>query len=558
MQRLVAMQPLVEKATQYREVINEVLKDNDRASLIFKTVGATVTACYIYDWLYHHEKAPDRRVREYFFQLVRKLPIVGDKIAAEVAKAKQGVQTSKDLYHPNYLMELPAKSSSVDEMTSMIESYLTLDKVDWKSGRVQGAVYDYDEEIIEITTKAYNMFMWSNPLHADVFRGVRKMEAEVIAMVLRFYNAPTKACGLFTSGGTESIGLACLAARNNAFANGIKWPEVVMPVTAHPAFDKACSYFRLKLIKIPVDPTTYKVQIHKMKSAISRRTCLIVGSAPSYAHGSYDDLGEINKMALKYGIPFHVDACLGGFLNPFAADAGFAIPLFDFRLEGVTSISCDTHKYGYCPKGSSTIMFRCPLMRRHAIFSSTDWPGGVYATPTYSGSRAGANVAVCWSTMLKIGYNGYVERTKAVLSTAQEIKRGIEKIDGLHIMGNPVGSVIAFTSDQINIFQLLGDLSKEKKWILGPIQFPSGIHMSVTHTHARNGVAQQMIKDIEEITIKLQAKGSKYCSESAAMYGLCQTIPDRSVISELSTAYIEYCLDTNEQHPEVPEERSQG
>lgn len=146
-------------------------------------------------------------------------------------------------------------------------------------------------------------------------------------------------------------------------------------------------------------------------------------------------------------------------------------------------------------------MFRCPLMRRHAIFSSTDWPGGVYATPTYSGSRAGANVAVCWSTMLKIGYNGYVERTKAVLSTAQEIKRGIEKIDGLHIMGNPVGSVIAFTSDQINIFQLLGDLSKEKKWILGPIQFPSGIHMSVTHTHARNGVAQQMIKVSINITL---------------------------------------------------------
>ena len=139
-------------------------------------------------------------------------------------------------------------------------------------------------------------------------------------------------------------------------------------------------------------------------------------------------------------------------------------------------------------------MFRTAELRRASIFTCTDWPGGVYATPTYSGSRPGANIAVTWATMLKIGYSGYVERTRAVLATAEKLRRGIAKIDGLRIMGAPCGSVLAFTSNKVNIFQLMHDLAEEKKWILGPIQFPSGIHMSVTHTHTKSGVADQLLK----------------------------------------------------------------
>jgi len=548
------LSPLLKQVSEYRALLNEALKEDDRATLVVKTVGVTFAACYIYDWIYHHDKSATTRIKRNFFNMIRSLPVIGPKIAEEVAKARKSIQSGKELYHEHYLMKLPEKSSTVEEMILKIQSYIDLDTTDWRGGRVQGAVYDYDQEIIDVTTKAYSMFMWSNPLHADVFRGVRKMEAEVLAMVLRFYNGPKGSCGLLTSGGTESIGMAILAARNKAFARGVKWPELVMPLTAHPAFDKACDYFRVKLIKIPVDPKTMKVYVHKMESAINRNTCLIVGSAPSYAHGTYDDLAGINKIALKYKVPFHIDACLGGFLNPFFAEAGFPLQLCDFRLEGATSISCDTHKYGYCPKGSSVVMFRNPELRRHAIFTCTDWPGGVYATPTYAGSRSGANIAVCWATMLKIGYNGYVERTGRVLSTAHKLKNGINKIEGLQIMGDPVGSVIAFTSDRINIFQLMHDLSHEKQWVLGPIQFPSGIHMSVTHTHTKPGVADQLLKDIEELTKALIAKGSEYVSEAVAVYGVSQSIPDRSIVGEIASAYTECCLDTNEQAAS----RSQG
>jgi len=539
------LQIALTKINELRELTNESFKNDDKATVALKTIALTYTACKLYEWVYHNDKHVSDRVQQYFFKVLRQLPVIGDKIKAEVEKAKTEVRSQKSLYNPTYIMELPQKSSTAEEMIMRVESYLNMDTVDWKGGKVQGAVYDFDKEIIEVCSKAYEMFMWSNPLHADVFKGVRKMEAEIISMVLKLYKAPSSGCGLVTSGGTESIGLACLAARNHAMDRGVKWPELVMPTTAHSAFDKACHYFRIKLVRIPVDPVTYRVDLKKVESAINRNTCLIVGSAPTYPHGAYDDIEALSKLALKYGKLMHVDACLGGFINPFAKDAGYSVPLLDFRLEGVTSISADTHKYGYCPKGSSTVMFRTPELRRKAIFSCTEWPGGVYATPTYAGSRPGANSAVCWATMNKIGYNGYVERTKDVLTASMKFKHGINKMEHLEIMGDPVGSVIAFCSKTINVFQLMADLKDKHGWKLGPIQFPSGLHISVTHLHSKPGVAEQLLKDLEACSLELAAKGEAPIDGGAAVYGLSQTIPDRSIVGEIATTFIETCMDTN-------------
>lgn len=536
---------VVAKSEELRQIVNESLKNDDKATIVLKTVSATYIACKLYAWIYNHDKHLSDRIHKWFFKKVRSLPVVGTKIQEQVNKAKADVATQKSLYNPSYLMQLPENSSTADQMIERVEAYLNMDTVDWKSGKVQGAVYDFDEEIIKISSKAYEMFMWSNPLHADVFKGVRKMEAEVLAMVLKLYNAPTSGCGLFTSGGTESIGLACLSARNWAFKKGIQWPELIMPITAHSAFDKACDYFRIKLVKIPVDPVTYKVDLKKFENAVNSRTCLLVGSAPTYPHGIYDNLEQISNMAVKYGKLMHVDSCLGGFINPFAKEAGFPIPLLDFRLPGVTSISADTHKYGYCPKGSSTVLFRNMEIRREAIFSCTDWPGGVYATPTYAGSRPGANIAVCWATLNKIGYQGYVERTGNVLTASMKLKEGIKRIDGLDMMGDPVGSVIAFNSKTINVFDLMSSMQKQHGWKLGPIQFPSGLHISVTHLHGRPGVAEQLLKDLEKCTKELAAKGDAAPSEGAAVYGMSQTIPDRSIVGEIATTFIETILDTN-------------
>jgi len=272
---------------------------------------------------------------------------------------------------------------------------------------------------------------------------------------------------------------------------------------------------------------------------------MIVGSAPTYPHGAYDDIAALSDLALKYKVLMHVDACLGGFINPFGKEAGFNIPIVDFRHPGVTSISCDTHKYGYTPKGSSIVMFRNADIRRNAIFSCTEWPGGVYATPTYAGSRPGANIAVCWATLNKVGRDGYVKKTAEVLEAAQKIRRGVEKIEHLQIMGDPVGSVIAFCSKTINVFQLMSDLQKGYGWKLGPIQFPSGLHISVTHLHSRPGVAEKLIDDITKCANDLAAKGVGATDEGAAVYGLSQTIPDRSIVGEIAATFIETILDTN-------------
>jgi len=540
----------LERVSEIRGIINETLKNEDKATLVLKAVLITWAASKLNEVVYHHDKHFTDRVRSWFFQFVRSLPVVGDKIQDQVDEAKASVRNQKSLYNPKYIMQLPDEPSTVDQMMEKVEFYLKMDTIPWKEGKVQGAVYDFDEEIIKISAKAYEMFMWSNPLHADVFKGVRKMEAEVIAMVLDLYNAPESGCGLFTSGGTESIGLACLAARNHAFKQGIKWPELVMPTTAHSAFDKACDYFRIKLIRIPVDPVTYRVDVKKVKSAINSNTCMIVGSAPTYPHGAYDDIAALSDLALKYKVLMHVDSCLGGFINPFAKEAGFNVPIIDFRHPGVTSISADTHKYGYCPKGSSIVMYRTPELRRNAIFSCTEWPGGVYATPTYAGSRPGANIAVTWATLNKVGRNGYVKKTGAVLEAAGKLRKGIEKIEHLDIMGDPVGSVIAFCSKTINVFQLMANLQKDFGWKLGPIQFPSGLHISVTHLHSRPGVSEKLLADIETVVKELAAQGTAVCDEGAAVYGLSQTIPDRSIVGEIASTFIETILDTNKGYGE--------
>merc|ERR1712106_647335 len=296
------------KATELRAIINEALKNEDKATLALKAVAITLAASKLNEIVYHHDKHFTDRVQAWFYQFVRSLPGIGEKIQLQVDEAKATVHNQKSLYNPKYIMQLPEKSSSVDEMIEKVEFYLKMDTIPWREGKVQGAVYDNDEEIIQISAKAYEMFMWSNPLHADVFKVVRKMEAECIAMVLDLYNSPESGCGLFTSGGTESIGLACLAARNKALKNGIKWPELVMPTTAHSAFDKACDYFRIKLIRIPVDPVTYRVKVKNVKSAINSNTCMIVGSAPTYPHGAYDDIAAMSELALKYGVLMHVDS----------------------------------------------------------------------------------------------------------------------------------------------------------------------------------------------------------------------------------------------------------
>ncbi|KAJ1555603.1 hypothetical protein HK096_002010, partial [Nowakowskiella sp. JEL0078] len=252
------------------------------------------------------------------------------------------------------------------------------------------------------------------------------MEAEIVSMVLSMYNAPEGACGNVTSGGTESLLLAVKAYRDYARdKRGITEPEMVLPITIHAAFDKAAHYFGIKIISIPWDPITGKVNIEKMAASITRNTILLAGSAPNFPHGIIDDIPAIAKLARKHQLPLHVDACLGGFLIPFMEKAGFNLPhKFDFRVDGVTSISVDPHKYGFTPKGCSVLLFKEKELRHSMYYLSTDWPGGIYATPTLAGTRSGALIATCWTSMLHFGEEGYIESTRNIIDISYKIRDG--------------------------------------------------------------------------------------------------------------------------------------
>ncbi|PIO28197.1 hypothetical protein AB205_0051490, partial [Aquarana catesbeiana] len=386
----------------------------------------------------------------------------------------------------------------------------------------------------------YGEFAWSNPLHPDIFPGVRKMEAEVVRMACTLFNGGPQSCGTVTSGGTESILMACKAYRDLAFEKGIKYPEIIAPVSAHAAFDKAANYFGMKMVHIPLDKKTMKVDVKAMRRAISKNTAMLVCSAPQFPHGVIDPIEEVAKLALKYNIPFHVDACLGGFLIVFMEKAGFPLPLFDFRVKGVTSISADTHKYGYAPKGSSVILYSNKDYRHYQYFVASDWPGGLYASPSIAGSRPGGIVAACWATMMHIGEDGYIEATKKIITAARFIIKELQKVKEIVIFGNPEVSVIALGSDKFDIYRLSNSLTA-KGWNLNTLQFPSSIHICLTVLHTKPGVAQLFVKDIQEsVAVIMKDPGAK-TTGVGAIYGMAQTIPDRSMVLEISKAFLD-CL----------------
>jgi len=283
-----------------------------------------------------------------------------------------------------------------------------------------------------------------------------------------------------------------------------------------------------------------------MRREITSDTCMLVGSAPGFPHGIIDPIQEIAQLGVRYKIPVHVDACLGGFLIAFMKDAGFPLSPFDFSVPGVTSISCDTHKYGSAPKGTSVVLYRKFDYLKHQLFCQPDWPGGIYATPTMAGSRCGANIAVCWTSLLYFGRQGYVNATRNIITTARYITNELKKIEGIILIGQPEVSVIAFHCKVYSIYTLV-DRMTERGWHMNLLQFPPAVHFCLTGRHTRDGVAQRMIKDVQEIVQELLAdpEASKIPGK-AAVYGSTQKIPDRSLVNEISHMYMEAYYSTDD------------
>jgi len=368
----------------------------------------------------------------------------------------------------------------------------------WEDGFASGAVYHGGREHIDFLNQVYALFSQGNPLHADLWPSITKFEAEVVAMTSAMLHGGTaaapRACGTVTSGGTESILLAMRTYRDQArSARGVTEPEVVLPETAHAAFDKAAQYFGIRLVKLPVG-ADMRADAQAVRAAVGERTVAVVGSAVQFPHGVADPIGEMAAAAAERGVGFHTDACLGGFVLPWAERLGYPVPAFDFRVPGVTSISCDTHKFGFGAKGTSVLLWRDPGLRDRQFYTTTDWPGGLYFSPTFAGSRPGALPAQAWAAMVTTGENGYLDATRRVLETAAAVRAGIAAVPGLRVLGDPLW-VIAFTSDEADIYDVYDRMTK-RGWSLNGLQRPPAVHLCVTLRHTQDGVAERFLADL--------------------------------------------------------------
>jgi glutamate/tyrosine decarboxylase-like PLP-dependent enzyme len=438
---------------------------------------------------------------------------------------------------------LPVMGKSYDDIIDEMETMADKESQKWSDGHVSGAVYHGDTDHIDFLNKVYAIQSQSNPLHSDIWPSANKFEAEIVSMTANMLGAGSiesmsdnQICGTVTSGGTESILLAMKTYRDRARKEkGITQPEMIIPVTAHAAFDKAAQYFNIKKVTIPVGKD-YAADVAKVKKAVNKNTIVIVGSAPSFPHGIIDPIEELSEIARKRKIGFHTDACLGGFVLPWAEKLGYPVPHFDFRLPGVTSMSADTHKYGYAAKGTSVVLYRGQSLRHFQYYTITDWPGGLYFSPTFAGSRPGALSAACWAAMISMGEKGYLDATRKILETAEWIKTKIQDMPDLEMMGNPLW-VIGFTSKTLDIYRIMDQMT-QKEWGLNGLHKPSCIHLCVTLRHTQEGVAQQFIDDLSH-SIEYVRSNPKQSSGMAPVYGLAATLPVRSIVGDMLKKYLD-------------------
>ncbi|KAM9560953.1 sphingosine-1-phosphate lyase 1-like isoform 1-T1 [Salvelinus alpinus] len=536
-----------------RRLVNTNCEALEPWQIIGATLISTLGAVWVKGFLFQQETLTSR-IKKQCFRLIRKIPFVGAAIQTQLNKALDDMSVSLCALKEgmNYTKQLPEQGLTQAEVLDRISEYETLNEVDWEKGRVSGAVYWGDETLTKLLVKVYGDFAWSNPLHPDIFPGVRKMEAEVVRMTCTLFQGGPNTCGTVTSGGTESILMACKAYRDMAYERGVKHPEIIAPVSVHAAFDKAANYFGMKLVHIPLDKNTMKVDVKAMRRAISKNTAMLVCSAPQFPHGIIDPIEEVGKLALKYNLPLHVDACLGGFLIVFMAKANYPLAPFDFRVKGVTSISADTHKYGYAPKGSSVILYSDKKYRHYQYFVAPDWQGGIYASPSVAGSRPGGIIAACWATMMHMGEDGYIKATKKIIDTARTIKTEIRKINGVFVFGDPEVSVVAIGSDVFDIFRLSNALTS-KGWNLNTLQYPSSIHICCTVLHTHEGVAKQFISDIKEQVALILKNPNEKTTGMGAIYGMAQSIPDRSMVTEISRGFLDCLYSTEEPKSSQPQ-----
>jgi glutamate/tyrosine decarboxylase-like PLP-dependent enzyme len=437
-----------------------------------------------------------------------------------------------------------------DEVLAALEAMRAGD-TDWRGGRVFSLVYkvpgalgDAHDELLH---RAHRLYASANLLNPMAFPSLKRMEDDLVRIAGRLMHC-AGAVGAVTSGGTESILCAVAAYRDRARRERpwIRRPELVVPSTIHPAFDKAAHYFGVKLVKVAVG-AELAADVAAMARAIGRRTIGLVASAPQYPHGVIDPIGELGRVALAAGLPLHVDACVGGFILPWLARLGRPVPIWDFRVPGVASISADLHKYAYAGKGASMLLWRSIDGMRHQFFVATDFPGGIYASPTLLGTRPGGPIAAAWAALHALGDAGYLALARDAIDAADRLRAGIARIAGLAVLGHgdattgttggttagtTAGTTIvaygAAASAGINVYAV-ADRLEARGWTVDRQHRPASIHLTVTANHA--AIVDDYLADLAAAVDEVRRDPSLAKAGTAAMYGMAGTLPIRRLVA---------------------------
>lgn len=512
---------------------------------LFKKSNIQSTLLYIIFVIYIYNKYISKYLNKFKTLLHRRIKNL-EYVKNEKNKIVEQIKNDFFKKNPNekLIYTLPDTGYTKQKLMEQLDTYKNLTNKPVLDNKISGTVYTCDNELSQVILQSFKKFQFTNPLHSDLFPGLQRMESSIVNICLDLYKGNENSIGNVTSGGTESILMSCKAHRDFGKDNyDITDPEIIICKSAHVAFNKAAHYLGVKLVILDEDPLTREFDVKYLENALNENTILVVASAPSFPHGVIDPIKKIGDIIKSFNfknnkkIGIHLDACLGGFILPFKEIIERQDLGCNFSNENITSISIDTHKYGYSPKGSSIIMYRDKSLAHYQYHVEPNWPGGIYISPNMAGSRSGAIIAGTWAAIMYHGHSGYLDKTKKILEIVNYIYKELQKIGDIEILAKPDTTVISIGSKKINIY-LIGELMSKRGWSLNMLQFPPSMHICVTGVHTKQ-LGKTFIEDIKSSIKDINEGNIGEASGMFGIYGTSQTIPDRSVVKEIGYEYLD-------------------
>ena len=444
-----------------------------------------------------------------------------DKKSKALSIIKEGMFSKKYIYNFN---KIPTNGISIENVLHIME-----ERKSPINNKISGGVYNNDNELRKLLSIVNSNYMFSNPLHPDLFPELIKMESEIVKMVGSLFDLPNEGGGNLMTGGTESTIMALKAYKKYKNLYFFK-PEVCCTRTVHAAVNKACELLDLRIVYVELDENKV-MDVNDLKRKISFKTCAIVASYPCFPYGLNDPIESISNIAMKYNIPLHVDACLGGFITQFDKNLKLS---FD---QNIQSLSVDPHKFGYTPKGSSLLLWKNRNLKHYQYFIQNDWTGGIYASVSLPGSRVGSQIATTWASLLYNGFNYYSIMSSNIIQATKNLSHYIKNIDSFKVIGNPNVNVVAFYSEKYGVGQIVDFVSKEG-WNLNILQNPLCLHLCITPKNIKN------VNNLVDLLKKLTTMEVIKCNNNvASIYGMSASLPDKSVVDDIVKNYLD--LTTN-------------